>query len=112
MTSEICDFIVAHNVNAYLEFFMAKQAKVLTDAELKRVYAICDSSRHALRNKLILQLSFGAGMRACEIAALRVADVIATDGTVVDAVVLESSQTKGSQRQTVYLSKRVRKAIS
>jgi hypothetical protein len=31
---------------------MAKQAKVLTDAELKRVYAICDSSRHAARNRL------------------------------------------------------------
>jgi integrase/recombinase XerD len=91
---------------------MAKQAKVLTDAELKRVYAICDGSRHAARNKLILQLSFGAGMRACEIAALRVGDVITRDGSIVDAVVLLSSQTKGSQRQTVYLSKRVRKAIA
>lgn len=91
---------------------MAKQAKVLTDAELKRVYAIAESGRHAQRNKLILALSFGAGMRACEIAALRVGDVIASDGSVVDAAYLESHQTKGSQRQTVYLSKRVRKAVS
>jgi integrase/recombinase XerD len=59
-----------------------------------------------------LQLSFGAGMRACEIAALRVGDVVVRDGSIVDAVVLQSSQTKGAQRQTVYLSKRVRKAIA
>lgn len=91
---------------------MAKQAKVLTDAELKRVYAIADSSRHAVRNKLILALSYGAGMRACEIAALRVGDVVSADGSIVDAVYLESHQTKGSQRQTVYLSNRVRKAVS
>ena len=112
MTFEICDFIVEHDINAYLEFHMAKQAKVLTDAELKRVYAIADISRHAARNKLILSLSYGAGMRACEIAALRVGDVVSADGSIVDAVYLESHQTKGSQRQTVYLSKRVRKAVS
>ena len=91
---------------------MAKQAKVLTDAELKRVHAICDSSRHAARNKLILALSYGAGMRACEIAALRVGDLASADGSIVDAVYLSASQTKGSQRQTVYFSKRVRKAVS
>ena len=91
---------------------MAKQAKVLTDAELKRVYAICEMGRHTTRNKLILALSYGAGMRACEIAALRMGDVVSADGKIVDAVYLEHYQTKGSQRQTVYLSKRVQKAVS
>ena len=112
MTFEICDFIVEHHITAYLELIMAKQAKVLSDAELKRVHAIADSSRHAARNKLILSLSYGAGMRACEIAALRVGDLASADGSIVDAVYLSASQTKGSQRQTVYISNRVRKAVS
>ena len=112
MTFERCEFIVERDKTAYLEFYMAKQAKVLTDAELKRVYAICEMGRHTTRNKLILALSYGAGMRACEIAALRMGDVVSADGKIVDAVYLEHYQTKGSQRQTVYLSKRVQKAVS
>ena len=49
-----------------------KQAKLLTDAEFKRLTAVINSLRYQTRNHTIVALSFYAGLRACEIAALRV----------------------------------------
>jgi len=61
---------------------MMKQAKLLSDAEFKRLTAVINSIRYPERNHTIVALSFYAGMRACEIAALRVCDVINSDGKV------------------------------
>ena len=47
------------------------QAKVLSEAELKRVLAIVAGRRHADRDRLALLLTHWAGMRVCEVAALR-----------------------------------------
>jgi len=55
-----------------------KQAKVLTHTELKRLLKIVQSSRYADRNRVIVLLSYLAGLRACEIAALKVGDVMST----------------------------------
>ena len=53
-----------------------KQARILTKAEFKRVLAVVDSNKYSQRNRAVLYLSFYAGLRACEIAALRLHDVI------------------------------------
>ena len=52
-----------------------KQAKLLNAQEFKRLAAVIDSKRHAVRNHTVVALSFYAGLRACEIAGLRVGDV-------------------------------------
>lgn len=52
-----------------------KQAKTLSAAELKRVYAVIDAGSHSTRNKLAFSLSYYAGLRVKEIAALRIGDV-------------------------------------
>ncbi len=61
-------------------------------------------------------LSYLAGLRACEIAALRVGDVITelADGSweVKTEAVLKSNQTKGNKAQTVVLSSALRKEIA
>ena len=61
-------------------------------------------------------LSYLAGLRACEIASLRVGDVIneLKDGTweVKSEAVLKSNQTKGNKAQTVVLSSTLRKEIA
>ncbi|MDE2648838.1 MAG: hypothetical protein OSB31_10390 [Paracoccaceae bacterium] len=49
-----------------------KQAQVLTKVETRKVIKVCELTRHADRNKLIVHLSFLSGMRAVEIANLRV----------------------------------------
>ena len=59
-----------------------KQAKVLTEAERKRLRAVIANDRHGERNRLAVMLSILAGLRVGEIAALRVSDVVDGEGRV------------------------------
>ena len=54
---------------------MTKQAKVLDDKELRRVLDYISTRKHAARNRALLLLSHGAGLRVCELSALRIKDV-------------------------------------
>jgi len=88
-----------------------KQAKLLTQAEQKRVYALIDVHRYSARNRAIFAISFFAGLRACEIAGLNVGDVFDANGDVRDTVYLAAGQTKGDEANTVLVSKRLEKAL-
>lgn len=90
---------------------MAKQAKLLTDAERKRLAAVIDSKRHAVRNHTLVALSFYAGLRACEMAELLVGDVYDETGAVRDTIYLRAAQTKGSEGSTVLVNKRLKQAL-
>ena len=90
---------------------MSKQAKVLNQDELKRLLKIVKFTRHKERNRLIVLLSFGAGLRACEIAELRVKDVITESSDVKDTIYLKSFQTKGNSDQQVVVSEALRKEM-
>jgi len=89
-----------------------KQAKLLTDAEFKRLTAVINSLRYPTRNHTIVALSFYAGLRACEIAALRVSDVFDKDVNVKDIIYLSASQTKGSDSCTVLVNSKLQKQLS
>ncbi|PTX73537.1 tyrosine-type recombinase/integrase, partial [Sulfitobacter mediterraneus] len=84
-----------------------KQAKLLTTQERKRLAAVIDSKRHATRNHTAVALSFYAGLRACEIAALRIGDVFDETGEVRDTIHLRAAQTKGNEAATVLVNKRL-----
>lgn len=88
-----------------------KQAKLLNQAEFKRLAAVIDSKRHAIRNHTVVALSFFAGLRACEIAALKVADVYDQSGAVRDTIYLKAAQTKGSEGNTVLVNKKLAAAL-
>ena len=88
-----------------------KQAKLLSDAERKRLAAVIDSKRYATRNHTAVALSFYAGLRACEIAGLRIADVFEVGGAVRDTIYLSAAQTKGSAGNTVLVNKKLAKAL-
>ena len=88
-----------------------KQAKLLTDAEFKRLTAVINSLRYQSRNHTIVALSFYAGLRACEIAALRGGDVFDRDGNVKDTIYLSSLQTKGSDSCTVLVNSKLQKQL-
>jgi len=90
---------------------MMKQAKILTKAEYKRVMHVIDAHRHAVRNRTMFALSFYAGLRACEIAGLRVGDVYDEEGYVRDTLYLGSEQTKGNEQQQVIVSKQLQKQL-
>jgi integrase/recombinase XerD len=88
-----------------------KQAKLLTQAEQKRVNALINAYRYPTRNHTIFAFSFYAGLRACEIAGLKVGDVFDGKGNVRDTVYLAAGQTKGDEANTVLVSKRLEKAL-
>ena len=89
-----------------------KQAKILTKAEYRCVMHVIDAHRHAVRNRTMFALSFYAGLRACEIAGLRVGDVYDEDGNVRNTLYLESERTKGSEQQQVIVSKQLQKQLA
>lgn len=88
-----------------------KQAKVLNQAELKRLLKIVKCTRHADRNRIVVLLSYLAGLRALEISAIKIGDVMSFQNDIWEVeqeIRLDSSQTKGSKTQTVVLNSRLR----
>ncbi len=88
-----------------------KQAKILDANEYKRLLAATKMTRHADRNRIAVVLSFGAGLRACEMAAITVADVMDSEGNVKSSAVLKAHQTKGKKAHTIFLSDAVQDEI-
>ena len=88
------------------------QASVLTDPDIRRVFRIIETTRHAERNRLAFVLSIYAGMRIGEIAALRIVDVATAQGDIRREIKLAAHQTKGSKGRTVVLSDRVQREIA
>ena len=87
------------------------QASVLNDNEIRRVFRIIETTRHASRNRLAFVLSIYAGLRVGEIAALNIGDVVTSDGAARREIKLSAHQTKGSKGRTVVLSRRVQSEI-
>ena len=89
-----------------------KQAKVLTDKELKKVTDYIDAfDRHAHRNRVIVLLTHYCGMRVSEVASLLVSDVVNDEGEVNDVIHLTANQTKGSDSRRVFVSKKAKTAL-
>ena len=107
----MCGYILEQCITTHLGE-KVKQAKLLTQAEQKRVNALIDAYRYSARNHAMFALSFYAGLRACEIAALKLSDVFGADGHVRDTVFLTAAQTKGDEANTVLVSKRLAKALA
>ena len=86
-----------------------KQAKVLTDKELKKVIDYINAfDRHAERNRAIVLLTHYLGLRISECGSLLVSDVINDKGEVNDVIHLTSNQTKGSDSRRVFVNKKAK----
>ncbi len=79
------------------------QASVLTESELKRTLAVEKDGRYGLRNVAILLTSHGLGLRAKELASLKIQDVLDFDGNLRECVKLLRGYTKGGKHREVYL---------
>ncbi len=73
-----------------------RQAKVLSDKQFAAVWNLVETSRHPARNRVILLLSFKAGLRAKEIATLRWRHVCDAEGEIGDSINIENIGSKGS----------------
>ncbi|WP_242604487.1 tyrosine-type recombinase/integrase [Legionella gresilensis] len=88
------------------------KAKVLTDAEFRRLLAVAKDSTFAIRNVAMIYCSFGLGLRAKEIAYLTIADVADSHYRLLDEICLKRSMTKGEKQRYAYLSnKKLRETL-
>jgi integrase/recombinase XerD len=99
-------------VNATFGDKAMAQARVLTEKELRKVLNFCNTQPHSARNKTMLLCTHMAGMRVGEVAALRICDVLALDGTVKEEIALSANQTKGSKARTVLVPKKLQDELT
>ena len=89
-----------------------KQAKTLTERELRAALAHCTTRRHPARDRLAVLLGHWAGLRAKEIAALRVCHVVNDTGQPRDSFLLTAEETKGRRARRVFVSTRLQREIA
>lgn len=81
------------------------KAKVLSQAEFKRVIAIVrDNRQHSKRNIAMLYISFGLGLRVKEISSLKINDILNENGSLKEEVSIRKDMTKGNNQRFVYLT--------
>jgi integrase/recombinase XerD len=83
------------------------QAKVLNEKEVRKVLLYIAARKHAARNRAMFMTTTNCGLRVKEVAALRISDVLASDGTIREEFFLSAEQTKGSKGRTIVLSKKM-----
>ena len=87
------------------------QAATLSDVQMKRALRYCQTRRYVTRDTTILLLSVYTGLRAKEIAALRVGDVYDDEGGVRTQFTLAAAQTKGARTRTVFINKNLQQQL-
>ncbi len=76
-----------------------KQAKTLNDQQMARLLDHASTTRHPARDRVMILLSFKAGLRACEIANLSWSMVTDPDGEVADTIELTDDASKGNAKR-------------
>jgi integrase/recombinase XerD len=89
-----------------------KQAKTLNEKELRLVLASCSQRRHAQRDRMIILLSHWAGLRAKEIASIKISNILGPDNKINSEFMLSAHQTKGNKARRVFLSTRLQKELA
>jgi len=91
---------------------LGKQAKVLTDAQVRAALSAIETRRYPARDRVMILLSVKAGLRAKEIALATWAMVTDAEGNVGDALHLSNGASKGKRGgRTVPLNKELRAAL-
>ena len=90
---------------------MPKQAKTLTQQELRRVLDYIATRPHALRNRVLLLATHYAGMRVGEVANLRYEDVVDANGVIRDEIRLDAEQTKGRHGRIVFVNAKLKREL-
>lgn len=88
-----------------------KQARVVSDQELKRFLAVVTAGKHSHRNRIAVMLSYLAGLRVGEIAQLKISDVYQSGDTVRDQILLPAGYTKTNDARLIFVSKKLKKEL-
>ena len=76
---------------------MGTAAKVLAAGDVRRFQARVGHGRFALRNRVMVMLSFNAGLRACEMAGLDWRMVVGADGKVGSCMMIHDAIAKNGR---------------
>lgn len=90
---------------------MSKQAKTLSQQEVRRVLDYTATRKHALRNRCLVLTTFLSGMRVGEVASLRYKDVVDTEGNVRKEIRLRAEVTKTKEARIVFVNERLQKEL-
>jgi integrase/recombinase XerC len=74
---------------------LGKQAKIISDKQVRAVPTELDTRRYPLRDRVMFLLSMKAGMRAVEIASITWAMVTDAEGEIGDVIALQNRASKG-----------------
>jgi integrase len=92
---------------------LTKQAKVVSPREVRRLLDHVTHSRHPERNRVMVLLSFKAGLRAVEIAGLRWSMLTDASGELTDCIALPNRVAKGkSGGRTIPMHPELREALA
>jgi len=74
---------------------LGKQAKILSDKQVRAVLAELDNRRYPIRDRVMFLLSVKSGLRAKEVASVTWAMVTDAEGEIADVIALENRASKG-----------------
>lgn len=90
---------------------MTQPAKVLAPPDVRRLCARAGRGRFAVRNQLIVLLSFKSGLRACEIAGLTWSMVLTPKGHVAASLRISNTIAKNGKGRTIPVHPDLHKAL-
>jgi integrase/recombinase XerD len=86
-------------------------AKTVLPPEVALLLQYAEKRRYAERNRVIVLLSFKAGLRACEIAGLKWEMVLRSDAAVGDQILLAQGITKGGKGRAIPMHVQLKNAL-
>ena len=91
---------------------LTKQAKTLSDKQIKLVLLHLSTTRNSTRNRVIFLLSVKSGFRAKEIASLRWKMLMSSDGRMMNEIHLTNTASKGkSSGRVITIHKELKKSL-
>lgn len=88
-----------------------RQARTVTSVQLAKAINVCQTLRHPNRNKIILLLSFKAGLRAGEIAKLDWSMLLNAQGKIGTTIYLPGSITKYGRARRIPIHPELKTAL-
>lgn len=88
-----------------------KQAKIISNHELRQILDDVKKSRYPLRNEVMVLLSMKAGLRAKEISCVTWSMVTNASGELIDALQLPHRASKGKSGRTIPLNAALKTAL-
>ena len=91
---------------------MSKQAKTLSNDEIRKVLDYVATRKHSERNRAMIYTIFNTGMRVSEVANLRFKDVVEVEGAVRREIRLSAEDTKTKEARVVFVNDKLHKELT